>query len=182
MNYRNLNKRRAEVKDNIIWMKKNFKYKKSDWFIFQGKYDVDKNGCWIWNKAVIKSTGYGRMGMQDGSVDYAHRAAWKIFKGEIPKGLFVCHTCDVRKCVNPDHLFLGLPRDNIMDSLKKGRNNVPVASFKSDESHQVAKLTNKQVRFIRCSKLSGVVLSQMFGVTQTAISCARLYKTFRDVK
>lgn len=51
----------------------------------------------------------------------AHRKSYEIFKGEIPKGFFVCHKCDVPACCNPDHLFVGTPKDNVQDGILKGR-------------------------------------------------------------
>ena len=82
---------------------------------------VDKTGdCWLW----IGSTyicGYGRMSW-NGKTQSSHRISWKLKFGEIPNNLFVLHKCDEKLCVNPDHLFLGTQRDNILDLVKKGRN------------------------------------------------------------
>ena len=66
------------------------------------RYDVDENGCWIWNGAIHKS-GYGQIKWQ-GKSTVAHRIVYTILKGEIPKGLVIDHLCNVKKCVNPEHL------------------------------------------------------------------------------
>jgi hypothetical protein len=82
---------------------------------------VDKShpsGCWLWTAGTRK--GYGRIAIGRTSI-YAHRFAFSEAYGVIPDGLFVCHRCDVPLCVRPDHLFLGTPRDNIRDSVAKGR-------------------------------------------------------------
>ena len=58
--------------------------------------------------------------MSGKKINGAHRVSYEIFKGKIPEGLFVCHSCDVKRCVNPDHLWVGTQQDNMMDHLKKG--------------------------------------------------------------
>lgn len=84
------------------------------------KYDVNPStGCWIWNKRVNNS-GYGSAWF-NGKNHPAHRASWMHHNGEILNGLWVLHKCDVRPCINPEHLFLGTQQDNIRDMHAKGR-------------------------------------------------------------
>ena len=74
--------------------------------------------CWLWAKSKGNG-GYGRIlnGKQ------AHRIIYEALVGEIPKGMFVCHSCDTPPCINPEHLFLGTAKDNTADMLIKGRGN-----------------------------------------------------------
>lgn len=68
------------------------------------RYKVDKNGCWIWTGAIHK-TGYGQVKWK-GKSTVAHRVVYELVKGLIPAGLVLDHTCNVKLCVNPDHLDL----------------------------------------------------------------------------
>lgn len=79
-------------------------------------------GCWEWTASM--SHGYGQIGVggKSGRPHHAHRVAWELTNGAIPAGLFVCHHCDNKKCVRPDHLFLGTAKDNNQDRARKGRN------------------------------------------------------------
>lgn len=87
---------------------------------FEAKYIPEPNsGCWLWT-AGVDSSGYGTF-IYDGRTLGAHRVSFMLHRGVIPGGLLVCHTCDVRVCVNPNHLFLGTIQDNIDDRDRKGR-------------------------------------------------------------
>lgn len=85
---------------------------------------VDKrsvNECWNFKGSISSRNGYGRFCIESGKTVNAQRVSWTIFFGEIPNGMFICHHCDNRKCVNPKHLFLGTRQDNINDMMLKKR-------------------------------------------------------------
>lgn len=83
-----------------------------------------RNGCWLWRGSLDRD-GYGSIRLGLGRIFHetrAHRIAWRLIKGQIPGSLCVLHSCDVRNCVNPEHLFLGTNADNNRDMILKGRN------------------------------------------------------------
>lgn len=88
--------------------------------------------CWLWTAAL--RCGYGAFKV-DGKAIGAHCYSYAMAHGAIPKGLVVCHSCDVRHCVNPDHLWLGSYKDNMQDASRKGR---IVPTNKKHATRQVA--------------------------------------------
>lgn len=140
------------------------------------------NGCWPWKGAKAKS-GYGEMTlMRPAKRPFtAHRLSWSIFRGPIPDGLFVCHHCDRRECVNPDHLFVGTHLDNMRDCKFKGRNKWARGS---DAAH--SKLTEEQVREIRhlydTTRIPASIIARKYGVSAPSITAIGKRKNWKHLE
>jgi len=115
------------------------------------------SGCWLWIGYTTR-TGYALFSM-NGKLQSVHRYSYRHFKGEIPIGMQVCHRCDVRNCVNPDHLFLGSNADNQQDSWKKGRRN-----HLRGDSYRLSKLSEDNVRDIKTKRLDAKGFGRLYGV------------------
>lgn len=106
-------------------------YSSQDVARFWAKVDKTSSACWLWTGYLFGSLGYGGISMSRGKrrgsqgPRYAHRVSWELANGPIPPGQCVLHRCDVPRCVNPDHLFLGTHRQNMEDAARKGRLRVP---------------------------------------------------------
>jgi len=133
-------------------------WKKSDTLRDRVMRNVKKTrGCWLWT-GTFNAYGYGVVGHKRNKY-MAHRAAYQVHVGDIPKGLYVCHKCDNTKCVRPEHLFLGTQKDNMRDCSKKGR------------VHSGYKLSGEDVKKIRAldGKLFHREIAQKFGVSRSAV-------------
>jgi hypothetical protein len=153
---------------------------------FDRKWTLAPNGCWNWIGATFSRTGYGSFRIDPKSLHTgAHRAAWIFYRGEIPSGAMVCHHCDNRLCVNPEHLFLGTALDNSRDAAQKGRLNwksdAPQRKLRKGERHPAAKLTADDIRFIRSSDEAGSILALKYSVTRTNIYNIRNGKIWAHV-
>ena len=134
---------------------------------FTSKTIKSESGCILW-VGCIDEIGYGRFPFN--GENKAHRVAYSYFIGDIPKGMKVLHKCDVRNCVNPDHLFLGTQADNVADMVKKGRN-ISIHLF--GERNPMSKLTETHVIEIREMVKSGfkqIEACRKFGVSPMTVS------------
>jgi hypothetical protein len=134
------------------------------------------SGCWLWLGYGCHK-GYGRI-YEGKRPIRAHRASWTVHRGTIPGGMHVCHRCDNRCCVNPDHLFLGTNADNQRDKVRKGRH---VAGISRGHSNGASKLTEENVLEILASKLGPRALATQFGVNPATIHQIRTGVTWRHV-
>jgi hypothetical protein len=158
------------------------------------------SGCRLWTGG-ISANGYGNFRMRHGLNWYsdisAHRAAWLFQHGEIPAGKMVCHKCDVRNCVNVDHLFLGTALDNAQDRDRKGRYVPPSTANRQrgdnhtsrthpenlvrGTAHHQAKITENEVLIIRASTMKGVELARIYGLAPITVSRIRRRMIWRHV-
>lgn len=106
---------------------------------YQRFHPEPNSGCWLWSGTMTRAGGYGELVCR-GKKHRAHVLSYKLHNGPVPTGLCVLHRCDVPRCVNPNHLFIGTNLDNVRDRDAKGRG--------------VRKLTEEQVIAIR--KMGGL--------------------------
>lgn|SRR3954467_3819308 len=126
----------------------------------------DLSDCHIWTGARLPK-GYGQIKLPKMRKQiYAHRLSYLIHKGEIPKRIQVCHSCDNPTCVNPEHLFLGTAKDNQQDMKAKGRSLY-------GERNGASKLTERDVAEIRAMYAAGtrqIKIALAYGITQFSVS------------
>jgi len=151
---------------------------------FWDKVIVIEGACWKWC-GTKNPDGYGQIHVHrrlEGfrTVLLAHRVSWEIHKGPIPPGLFVCHRCDNPECANPEHLFLGTNRDNMIDCSIKGRQNGAAKSLPGSKNGS-AILSEDIVREIRKSKETPTILGNRYGVTRGLIWRIRTRKAWKHV-
>ena len=122
------------------------------------------SGCWIWIGSLNKN-GYAQMSAPhaDESPLRAHVVSYKLFKGKIKKGLDVRHTCDLRCCVNPDHLLVGTRKQNMDDCEQRGR---IARGFKLPHT----KLSPEQIRRIVTDKRLHKKIARDYSISTSYVS------------
>lgn len=138
---------------------------------FEAKFEKSE-GCWNWT-AALGGRGYGHFWFE-GRPRPASQVSHILYIGKIPDGLFVLHRCDNRKCVRPDHLFLGTNRENMDDMVAKNRQ-------AKGESLGTAKLTEPEARAIRNDPRSQRAIGRDYGVSHTVVGQIKSGAIWRHV-
>lgn len=149
---------------------------------------VDFSGkCWLF-VGNLSDVGYGQICINY-RTNLTHRLAYEFAYGPIPPGMFVCHTCDNRRCVNPGHLFLGTHADNMADMRAKGRSTKGDRHYlrrnpeliRRGEAASTPRLTEQNVRDIRAAAAKGASrqeLADQYGVSWWTIRRVIVRKTW----
>lgn len=129
----------------------------------------DKTGCWEWTGYSHRS-GHGSIRV-DGKAVPVYRYVYEFYRGKIPDGMFACHKCDNPSCVNPEHIFIGTPRENSQDAARKGR-------MERGNKRWCSKLTEQDIRSIRADGRAQRVIAGDYGVDQALIQRIRVGKAW----
>jgi hypothetical protein len=133
---------------------------------FIGKIkSFEKDKCWEWS-GYKRKDGYANFWIKD-KVYLAHRISYMISRGNVDKKTCVCHTCDNRSCINPDHLWTGTQADNMRDCAKKGR------------------IVNKEMAKTHCSRgheYTHIYIKKTGGRTRKCRICDAINARLRTVK
>lgn len=130
---------------------------------------VGPKGCWIFEGATCGGSGYGMMRDETGKPDYAHRISHRLYKGPIPDGKLVLHTCDCRKCTNPAHIYSGTHAQNVQDAIDRERY-VRRGKLRAAQVLEIVQLSGKGK--------SRSALSEKFHVSPEAIARILQGKTY----
>ena len=142
----------------------------------------ENDQCWPWMGAK-RGNGYKTYGLfwLQGQPRSAHRISWLLYRGALPSGKQICHTCDNGLCVNPNHLFAGTALDNARDMQKKGRQRYGVNPARGSENGH-SKLTEAQVFLIKKDRRAQATIALEYGLHPSVISRIKGGKRWKHVK
>lgn len=142
---------------------------------FEARYIPEPNsGCWLWLAGINPSNGYGRFYTNGAVVVYAHNFSYRAHKGQIPSGKILRHTCDVKSCVNPDHIIPGTTQDNSDDAVARGL-------MPKGENHGMAKLTAETVLAVYAAPGSISEVSRKFSLSRIHVQRIKNKEVWRHI-
>lgn len=144
---------------------------------FEAKINKIEGGCHEW-MGYVNNHGYGNFNL-NGYKQGAHRVSYSHYSGELGH-LHVLHKCDNRKCVNPNHLFLGTHQDNMDDMMEKGRHRTVPQDGANNGNHKLDEGDVLQIIDL-LALFNNKEVALMFGTTHSNISCIRLGKTWKNI-
>lgn len=121
----------------------------------------EESGCWLWTNVISCDYPYFKVRKDGDYLNFkASRMSYELYVGEIPPGMLVCHECDKPACVNPEHLFLGSPLDNVQDMLSKGR---------GGKHGKVTPEVLERMKRLEAQFLTNVAIGKILGISTTAV-------------